>query len=344
MRLLINGRALRQSPVTGVQRYARNMVAWLARLGVAFDVAGPAGRLRFSGHLWEQWALPAMAGGYDVLFCPANLAPLRPSGRARVVVTLHSVAFAAVPDAYRWRFRRYYRWMVPRVLDRAAAVITVSHAERSRIAELYPQAAAKLTVVHHGVDEELFHPGRQEPARPYVLFVGPAGGLKNLSLALAAMERISPRVPHRLVVVGGPSAVLTGGRRWPEVPAALRRRVDFAGPIADTSRLAEVYAGADALLLPSRYESFGLPALEAMACGTVVVCSDLPALAELLGPAGVRVGRDDPQAWAEALESVLADPVRREALAAKSLGRAAEFCWRRCAERTLEVLRRAAES
>ncbi|RKY62771.1 MAG: hypothetical protein DRQ02_13435 [Candidatus Latescibacterota bacterium] len=230
------------------------------------------------------------------------------------------------------------------MLDRAAAVIVVSQAERGRIAELYPQAAAQLTVVPPGVDGEVFRPRGGGAERPYVLFVGPAGRLKGLALALAALERISAKVPHRLVVVGGPSAVLAGGRRWPAVPAALRRRVDFLGPIADTSRLAGLYAGADALVLPSRYESFGLPALEAMACGTVVVCSDLPALAELLGPAGVRVRGDVPEAWAGALESVLTDPVRRKELEAKSLHRAAEFSWRRCAERTLQVLRRAAES
>jgi len=345
MKLLIDGRAAQQRVVTGVQRYARDIAAWLERLGVDFELAVPPPGARLRKHLWEQDKLLRIARRYDVLFCPANLAPIRPIRPARLAVTLHSVAFAHDAIGYTPAFRWYYRWMIPRVIGRADAVIAVSHAERDRIAALYPSAAGKITVVHHGLDRA-FGPVGGRAERPYVLFVGSLSAGKSPETAMAALGRIAGSVPHRFALAGA-----TGGP-FLELAAGLRaaagglspERVDFLGSITDTARLVRVYSRADALVLPSRYESFGLPVLEAMACGTAVIASDLPALREVAGPAAVYVRPGDVDGWAAAMRSVLGDPARRADLRQRGLERAKAFGWRQCAQRTLAVLERAARA
>ena len=345
MRLLIDGRAAEQEILTGVQRYARDIAAWLERLGVDFELARPPRGATLRKHLWEQGKLRRMSRPYDVLFCPANLAPVRSVRPARLVVTLHSVAFAHDVMGYTPAFRWYYRWMIPRVIDRADALIAVSHAERDRIAALYPPAAAKMTVVHHGVDPA-FGPVGGRPERPYVLFVGSLSAGKAPDTAIAALGRIAEMVPHRFVLVGetgGPFLELTTELRAVEHGLA-PDRVDFLGSITDTARLARLYSQADALVLPSRYESFGLPVLEAMACGTAVIASDLPALREVAATAAVYAAPGDVDGWAAALRSVLTDPARRADLRRRGLERAKAFGWRQCAQRTLAVLEQAARA
>ena len=345
MRLLIDGRAAEQTVITGVQRYARDIAVWLKRLGVAFDVVRPPRGARLRKHLWEQGKLRRMTRGYDLLFCPANLAPIRSVRPARMVVTLHSVAFAHDVMGYTPAFRWYYRWMIPRVIDRADALIAVSHAERDQIATLYPPAAAKMTVVHHGVDPA-FGPVGGQAQHPYVLYVGSLSVGKNPDAAMAGLGKIAADVPHRFLLAGE-----TGGP-FLEVATELRGvehglapdRVEFLGAIADTAHLARLYSRADVVVLPSRYESFGLPVLEAMACGTAVIVSDLPALREVAGEAGVYVRPGDVDGWASALHSVLTDPARREQMRRRGLERATAFGWRQCAQRTQAVLEKAARA
>ncbi len=339
MKLLIDGRAAEQEAITGVQRYARDIAAWLERLSVPFELARPPRGPKLRKHLWEQEGLRRMARDYDVLFCPANLAPVRSVRPARLAVTLHSVAFAHDGMGYTPAFRWYYRQMIPRVIDQADALIVPSQAERDRIAALYPPAVAKMTVVPHGVDPA-FGPVGGRPERPYVLYVGALSAGKDPEAAIKGLGRIAAEVPHRLVLVGetgGP--FLEVAAEWRGVQHGLSpERVEFLGSIADTSRLVRLYSQADALVMPSRYESFGLPVLEAMACGTAVIASDLPALREVAGEAGVFVPPGDVDGWAEALRALLTDPAGRQRMRRRGMDRARLFGWRRCAQETRTVL------
>jgi len=175
--------------------------------------------------------------------------------------------------------------------------------------------------------------------RPYVLFVGTLQPRKNLARVLEAFGSVVARgLPHRLVLVGQ--------RGWLADPIfaavqasepAARERIHLTGYLADDD-LPLVYTGADALIFPSLYEGFGLPALEAMACGTPVLTSDTSSLPEVVGEAALTVDPLDTAAIAAGLERLATDePLRRE-LRGRGLARAARFTWRRAAERTLAVL------
>jgi len=190
-----------------------------------------------------------------------------------------------------------------------------------------------------GAGEE-FRPDPHTARRHYVLFVGSVASCKNLERLLEAFRIISRRLPHRLKIVGAPSAALRRFDGLKEVRSQSGSdRIEIAGPIEDHRQLARIYQQADLLIFPSLYESFGLPVLEAMACGTPVVASDIPALAELTGDAAVLVNPYDVEAMAEAMYNVLTDNALRTTLAERGFRRAGHFSWRKCARQTLAICR-----
>lgn len=312
-------------------------------------VRGRIGRGLVRELAWLPFGLPARArrAGVDVLHCPGPNVPLR-TGALPLVVTVHDDVAWAHPQ---WMGRAnvlQHRLVLERALPRAAAVITSSGFTREALLARLKLDSERVHVVPLGVDAR-FHrepdpastDGPREGDLPYLLAVGTLQPRKNLEAALGAFERaVDAGLEHRLVVVGA--------RGWRD--AALLARVEgsrhagrirLAGFVAD-HELATLYRGADALLFPSRYEGFGLPALEAMASGTPVVAARAGALPEVIGDAGILVDRDDPDALATALLELLADADRQARLRAAGLRRAEGFTWAACAELTVAAYRTAA--
>ena len=234
------------------------------------------------------------------------------------VVTIHDLSFERDTEAMSRRDRLVFRRVVPRAARRARRVIAVSERTRRDLVDLYGIPPDRIAVTPHGVDPA-FGPG-EVAGGGYLLYVGAVQARKDpLAAARAAQEVGLP-----LVVVG------------PEREPALAREleglgVDLRGYV-EKGELANLYRGAAALVLPSRYEGFGLPVLEAMACGTPVVASDDPALREVAGDAAVYAGGD----LAEAIRTALAE---RDRLVAAGLERAGAFSWEETARRTLDVYR-----
>ncbi len=340
----------------GTARAARGLAdALVAREDVEVVALGQGGRVR--GGIarglvrelgWLPFGLPARAtrAGLDVLHCPGPNVPLRP-GRVPLVVTVHDDVAWAHPE---WMGRAnvlQHRLVLERALPRAAAVITPSIFARDAALSRLELDPARVHVVPWGVDAR-FSPGSETPDRPgdgglpYLLAVGTLQPRKNLEAALAAFERaVDAGLEHRLVVVGA--------RGWRDAALVERvkgsrhtQRIRLAGFVAD-DELAALYRGADALLFPSRYEGFGLPALEAMASGTPVIAARAGALPEVVGDAGLLVDPDDPDALAAAVVELLADADRRAELGAAGLRRAERFTWAACAERTVAIYRAAAD-
>ncbi|HUE28288.1 MAG TPA: glycosyltransferase family 1 protein [Solirubrobacteraceae bacterium] len=327
-RVAINARAAVRGQIGGVERLAREMVLRLPRLRHdRYDVFSPPSALAHrAGQLWEQAVLPVRAAGHALIYSPANLAPL---GSRRNVLVIHDVAALRHPEAYSPAYVAYQRRMLPALARRARLLITVSEFSKRELVEALGARPDRVTVIPEGVGEH-FGPdadvaavrGAYGLSRPYVLAVGTVSARKNLGLLEPAARALRER-GLQLVVAGSDRGYLRGA------PVSLRR----LGYVAE-EHLPGLYAGARALAVPSRYEGFGLPCLEAMACGTPVVASASGALPETVGEAGLLVEPDDGAAFADALVSVACDEHTRERLAAAGLRRAAEFPWERTASLT----------
>jgi len=287
----------------------------------------------------------AARAGADLLHCPVGVAPTR--SRLPLVITVHDVMVLEHPEWFTRANAIQQRLVLPRALAAAARVIAPSRYTRARLLDTCDIDPAIVDVVPNGVGP-MFRPGEASAAvlerlgvqRPYVLNVGTLQPRKNLVAALGAFGRVvTDGASHTLVVAGA------RGWRDEAVVAALREpatraRVHVLGRVSDED-LVELYRGADCLLFPSLYEGFGLPVLEAMACGTPVICADRTSLPEVAGEAGVLVDPEDPAAFATELRELLASPARRQELAAAGIRRARQFTWHRAAELTVAAYRRA---
>lgn len=280
-----------------------------------------------------------------VLHSP-DFIPPRSRGWARVI-TVHDLAFLRFPWLLTADSRRYYG-AIGRAVQEADAIIAVSQTTARDLVELVGAPPEKTHVVYEGVDPGLVPmdpadarcqvAGRFGVNGPYILFVGTLEPRKNLPTLLRAFAQLRRDFPVRLVVAGG--------RGWlsDEVfrtvhQLAVAERVDFIGPVA-MDELRALYAGAEVLVLPSLYEGFGLPPLEAMACGTPVVVSGAGALPEVVGEAGVIVDPGSPDDLAAAVGWVLGNPAFRAELCRRGLARASAFTWERAAQETLAIYER----
>jgi glycosyltransferase involved in cell wall biosynthesis len=300
---------------------------------------------------WEQLALPwALARTRsDLVHGPAYAVPLLAGPPA--VATVHDLSFERLPETFGRGQAAYLRLATRTAVRRAAALIAVSEFTRRELVALLGASAARVHVVPNGVDAA-FRPAtpagaaafRERVGLPerYLLTVGTLQPRKNLGTLLEAyaLLRRAGAQPPDLVVAGAPG----WGEEDPRRQAAelgLAAQVHFTG-FVPAAELPALYGAAALFACPSRYEGFGLPVLEAMACGTPVVVADAGALPEVAGEAGLAVGPDDVAGWAAALGAVLADPARAGAMAEQGLARAAGFSWPRAARETLAVYREVA--
>ncbi|MGB5052738.1 MAG: glycosyltransferase family 1 protein [Caldilineaceae bacterium] len=272
-------------------------------------------------------------------------------GLARpAVLTVHDLIFEAFPQHHTRANRTFLRVAMPLFVRAADAIIAVSQQTRRDLVSRYGTPESKIRVVYEGIDSRFAPIGPPEvarvrqkysPERPYLLMVGTLEPRKNHSTAMRALARVKERgYAHRLLISGGQGWLFEPVRQLVE-GLGLTGDVSFAGRVPD-AELPALYAGADALLLPSLYEGFGFPVLEAMACRTPVVCADSSSLPEVAGDAALLVPAMDDEALAGAVERILAEPGLADELRRRGVRQAARFRWEQCAAETVAVYREVA--
>jgi glycosyltransferase involved in cell wall biosynthesis len=324
-----------------VERWTAEVIGRLAAMAPDRYVIAqppPGARRRALAQAWEQVALPAQAARRRaaLVFSPANLAPV---AWPRNVLVMHDAAVLREPQAYSRAYRAWHATTGLAAARRALGVITVSEFSRGELIDLAGLEPSRLTVIPGGVDSRFTPRADSAPAaarlalaRPYVLTVATDDRRKNV-IQLAPVARA--------LEAAGIELVWAGDRRPYFAAAAAAAGVRSLGYV-DDAHLPGLYAGAQAFVLPSRYEGFGLTCLEAMASGTPVVAADRAALPEVCGDAALLVDPDDSQALAAAVLRAVGDTALREDLRRRGLARAADFSWDRTAVRVDEVLTRLA--
>jgi glycosyltransferase involved in cell wall biosynthesis len=316
----IDARAAVRPELGGVERWARELAARLPALrpGGYAVLRPPPQLVHRAGHAWEQLVLPARARRARALLCPANLAPI---AFPRNVIVIHDAAALRHPEWYSRAYAAWQRRLLPALARRARHVVTVSEFSRDELTELLDLPPERVSVIPGGVDAA-FRPDAPplRLERPYVLCVASHTARKNLRALVPAAEALRAE---------GVDLVVAGGHRPQFAREEGLDALRLVGSVPD-AQLPGLYAGAEVFVLPSLYEGFGLPVLEAMACGTPVIASDATALSELVGGAG-RLSPPDAEAIRGAVVGLLPDSRERARLRTAGLARAAGFTWERTA-------------
>ena len=301
--------------------------------------------------LWSQTVMPwwARQDGLDLFWSPLHRLPLvMPPGLARVV-TIHDLVWRHAGQTMRPLNRWLDQSLMPQAVGTADRVVAVSASTAADIEREMPFAAGRVRTIHLGA-AELGEPGPRESlaelglSGPYFLFVGTLEPRKNLGRLLDAWSRQPPGLG------GGAVLAVAGGAGWGGVDVkamvlrhGLEKRVRVLGFVSD-QQLATLYAHALFLAMPSLYEGFGLPLLEATSRGVPVLTSDIASMPEVAGDAGLLVSPLDVNSIAKGLTQMLEDPKFRSELARRAVSNGQRFSWDRSARRTMEVFEEAIEA
>lgn len=335
-KIRLNAR-FRGRPLTGVERFATEVSDRLARRdGISIGETAPSQPLAgLKGHAWEQFVLPRAVAHEEILFSPCNTGPLAVK---RQFVVIHDAAVWDGPEGFSRSFRTVYQQLLPRLAKRAAVVATVSQFSRTRLAPVLGIPEELILVLGNAVSDS-FSPGVTKEGRVdglTLLCVGSMDPRKNLGRLLRAWISLQEngRLPAgaKLQLIGGANP-----RNFAGMERIEGSGIDWLGRV-DDAELVRRYREADAFVYPSLYEGFGLPPLEAMACGCPVLLSRAASLPEVGGPESEGAVRYfDPESETEiasAIERFLAlDAGEREAMRQRALDRAARFSWETIAEK-----------
>ena len=296
------------------------------------------------GWLWNQCALsPHLArDGMDALHSQYLLPTWAPRP---MIVTIHDITFRLFPEWFPPRPRKLMNFLIPLAAGRAQKIITGSQNSKDDMVREFGVPESKIVVTPYAAGAHFISNDPMESHRrvretypelsgPYIAGIGLRGARKNIGIVLRAILRLRSRgawpIDMKIAIAGTRD-------QFPDKEfEKLSDIVVFLGFIEETL-LPDIFSAAQCSVYPSLYEGFGLPVLEAMACGSPVICSDTSSLPEVAGGAGAMLSPTDEEGWANVLESVLHDENHRAMLRDRGLKRATEFSWEKCARQTLDV-------
>jgi len=340
-RIFVNGRFLTQ-PLTGIQRYSYELTRRMPQAVIVTPgppseeyppVPGQRVKVAPSSlphHLWEQAVLPGRVPKDALLWCPGGSGPWR--GSRREVLTIHDLSVFDFPEGFSASYLAAYRALYAVLPRRVRRILTVSRFSKERIVEVLRVPVDRVGIVPNAPAAQ-FKPLERDVVDaalatlgvngPYVLSLGAVSARKNFRRLFDAWKRISPRWPeYRLVVVGRSDLAFSNYDSLGPLPD----RTTWLKHVSD-EQLVALYNGAVVMAYPSLYEGFGLPVLEAMACGTAVLTSGTSALTEVAGEASHLVDPWSIEDIAAGVERLLANEGLRNELRRRGLARAATFTW-----------------
>ena len=319
--IVVNGRFLSRR-VTGVERYGREVLSFIGDK-CRLEMTRTNGGL---GHAWEQLVLPRKLNPQSILWSPANTGPLAIRNQA---LTIHDLSPLEHPQWFRKNFAAWYRLFLPILARHVRVVFTPSEYVRRKVCARL--GAANVVVTPNGVDHFTFHPAAEQTKydlpQSYILFVGTLEPRKNLKGLLQAWSAIKADFNSTWLIIAGSHGNVFKSINLP----GEMERVRCLGYVEE-EHLAGLYAGAALFVLPSFDEGFGLPALEAMACGVPVVVSDGGAMKEVTDGAALTFQLADSHDLSNALCEGLSNTNLRLSLSEKGISRAKSFSWQTTAD------------
>jgi glycosyltransferase involved in cell wall biosynthesis len=338
---LINGRLLDRD-VPGMNRYIREISQYLPQ--ILFLTPKLKHNTIIEGILWEQFCLPFLIRRTDLLWSPINTGPLAVSNQ---VVTIHDLIYLEHPEWFSQAHYLLYRSLQPWLARRVRRVLTVSEFSRQRIVSVLGIPPEKVITIPLGVGEEFSLRSadeisrtqtKQSPYSTYLLTLSTIEPRKNLARLLQAWQQLQPKFPDVSLLIAGNYRNLPRNRL-----GKLPTNVRLLGYV-DDENLPSIYRSALCFVFPSLYEGFGLPPLEAMACGTPVAASNATSIPEVVGEAGLLFDPYNVDEMAWAMERLIQDSALREKLRQKGLERARQFTWEKTAQGVWDVLSQALET
>jgi glycosyltransferase involved in cell wall biosynthesis len=286
----------------------------------------------------------------DILFMPMHSLPFFRSKKIKTIVTIHDLAFKFFPGHFPKKDLRRLNFFTDHAVENSDKLIAISNSTKNDLLKIYPKLKEeKIKVIYHGYDKDLFRPDitEQEIQRvnskfkiqnlKFILFVGTIQPRKNIETLLEAFEVLRRREDYKNL-----GLVIAGCSGW-LAENIVEKIKKTSGAVMtgkfETEDLPALIAGAEVFVLPSLYEGFGLPVLEAMACGTPVVVADNSSLREVIEDAGLLFNPRSSDKLADALFGILDNDKLRDSLQKKGLERAKYFSWEKCARETLEWIK-----
>lgn len=346
--IYINARFLTQ-PTTGVQRFASEISKHLQQLTPDVRFLSPQNILhhdlakqlkvetfgRFTGHIWEQTELPLYLKKRDNPLL-VNLGNTGPILYKNTIVTIHDLSIFMFPKAYSFKFYYTYKYLIPAIIKNAKKIITVSEGVKRKIMESYKIAGNKVEVVYNAASHIEFDntDAGKNPYTNYILSVASFNPIKNLPRLIDAFGKIGDKTIS-LIIAGARQKAFNNQKLHQYLS---NNRIIFTGHIENMSELVTLYKNARAFVFPSLYESFGIPNLEAMACGCPVITSNIGSLPEICGDAALYLNPYDTEDIKEKINLLLKNPVLQQELIEKGFKRVKLFNWINSAKKLLSII------
>ena len=291
--------------------------------------------LRFPFELWRDKP--------DIFFTPIQTVPFF-LPKCKIIVTIHDLAFLKFPNDFTFKDRLKLLFHTKRAVRKAEKIIVPSQTTKKDIIEYYKIDAGKIEVIYEGVDKVESQKFAKSKVNGYILFVGTIQPRKNIQGLIEAFN-ILKNLPNPLCERGkNIKLVIVGGKGWlwkkvfeKAEKSKYKKDIIFTGSVS-SEKLLEFYQNAEVFVLPSFYEGFGLPILEAMANSVPVIAANNSSMKEIINGAGVLINPYNPKEITEAIKKIIQDKNFKEKLIEKELKQAKKFTWEKCAEKTMKVL------